>query len=166
MLSHYVTVSLMDNHDEFYLSIIVDLPYICIIICPQWFLLNPSPVTENTVFLACERTLSKSVSRLKNRPLHHQSPSPGLRTDLLLFKSYWHEVPTPPFLRLHSNQHLVSKKKHLYFPGITQEAMYKNMGAGIFTLYVHIRARTNKTLFIELYRRSLSAVSCWTSSCR
>lgn len=109
MLSHYVTVSLMDNHD-FYLSNIVDLPYICIIICPQWFLLNPSPVTENTVFLACERTLSKSVSRLKNRPLHHQSPSPGLRTDLLLFKSYWHEVPTPPFLRLHSNQHLASKK--------------------------------------------------------
>lgn len=97
MLSHYVTVSMMDNHDEFYLSVIVDLPYICIIICPQWFLLNPSPVTENTVFLACERTLSKSVSRLKNRPLHHQSPSPGLRTDLLLFKSYWHEVPSPHF---------------------------------------------------------------------
>lgn len=110
MLSHYVTVSMMDNYDDFYQSIIVDLPYICIIICPQWFLLNPSPVTENTAFLACERTLSKSVSRLKNRPLHHQSPSPGLRTDLLLFKSYWHEVPSPPFLRLHSNQHLASKK--------------------------------------------------------
>lgn len=165
MLSHYVTVSWMDNHD-FYLSNIVDLPYICIIMCPQWFLLNPSPVTENTVFLACERTLSKSVSRLKNRPLHHQSPSPGLRTDLLLFKSYWHEVPTPPISPSPQQPTPRIQKKHLYFPGITQEAMYKNMGAGIFTLYVHIRARTNKTLFIELYRRSLSAVSCWTSSCR
>lgn len=116
MLSHYVTVSMMDNHDEFYLSVIVDLPYICIIICPQWFLLNPSPVTENTVFLACERTLSKSVSRLKNRPLHHQSPSPGLRTDLLLFKSYWHEVPSPHFSVSTATNTSYPKKKTSVFP--------------------------------------------------